>query len=407
MVKQLLLLTFAVFIFTACQKESRGNSNEIQSLKKMLLESPESIINLNNELSKEESELAAQLINEYLTAKLKQDFHSEWENKTLMFDGYELKFKYKKFGVKPPEGWSLYISMHGGGGAPAEVNDKQWENQIKLYEPAEGIYMAPRAPTDSWDLWHQSHIDAFFSQFIQLADAFEDINTNRVYLTGYSAGGDGTYQLAPRMADWFAAAAMMAGHPNDASPLGLRNLPFALHMGADDAAYRRNEIAAEWKEKLHVLQKNDPKGYIHDVQIHEGMGHWMQQKDTVAVEWMAQFNRNAYPERVVWKQSSITHNRFYWLAVPDETAVKDAEVIATHKGQIIKIEKADLVNNIIINLNDEMLDLDKKVKVEYNGQTIYNDIPKRSISTIWLSLNKRNDLKQVFSSRIELTLNKN
>ncbi len=407
MVKQLLLLTFAVFIFTACQKESRGNSNEIQSLKKMLLESPESIINLNNELSKEESELAAQLINEYLTAKLKQDFLSEWENKTLMFDGYELKFKYKKFGVKPPEGWSLYISMHGGGGAPAEVNDKQWENQIKLYEPAEGIYMAPRAPTDSWDLWHQSHIDAFFSQFIQLADAFEDINTNRVYLTGYSAGGDGTYQLAPRMADWFAAAAMMAGHPNDASPLGLRNLPFALHMGADDAAYRRNEIAAEWKEKLHVLQKNDPKGYIHDVQIHEGMGHWMQQKDTVAVEWMAQFNRNAYPERVVWKQSSITHNRFYWLAVPDETAVKDAEVIATHKGQIIKIEKADLVNNIIINLNDEMLDLDKKVKVEYNGQTIYNDIPKRSISTIWLSLNKRNDLKQVFSSRIELTLNKN
>ncbi len=407
MIKQLILLFTAVFIFSACQKESPENSKAIQSLKKLLVESPETIINLNKEISKEESELAAQLINEYLSTKLKMDFQSEWENETLTFEGYQLKFKYKKFGVKPPEGWSLYISMHGGGGAPAEVNDQQWENQIKLYEPAEGIYMAPRAPTDSWDLWHQSHIDVFFARFIQLADAFEDINTNRVYITGYSAGGDGTYQLAPRMADWFAAAAMMAGHPNDASPLGLRNLPFAIHMGANDSAYRRNEIAAEWGEKLDELQKNDPEGYIHDVQIHEGMGHWMQQKDTVAIEWMAQFNRNAYPEKVVWKQSSVTHNRFYWLAVPDETAVKDAEVIATRNGQIIKIEKAELLNTLIINLNDEMMDLDKVVTVEYNGQTIYNGIPKRSVSTIWLSLNNHNDLKQVFSSRIELNLNKN
>jgi poly(3-hydroxybutyrate) depolymerase len=407
MVKHLLLLILAVFIFSACQKESPENSKEIQSLKKMLVESPETITNLNKEISKEESELAKQLINEYLTGKMKQDFHSEWQNETLILDGYQLKFKYKKFGEKPPKGWSLYISMHGGGGAPTQVNDQQWENQKKLYEPAEGIYMAARAPTDSWDLWHQSHIDAFFARFIQLADAFEDINTNRVYITGYSAGGDGTYQLAPRMADWLAAAAMMAGHPNDASPLGLRNLPFAIHMGANDGAYRRNEIAAEWGEKLDELQKNDPEGYVHDVQLHEGMGHWMQRKDTVAIEWMAQFNRNAYPNKVVWKQSSVTHNRFYWLAVPGGTEVKDAEVVATRNGQTIKIEKADLVNTLIINLNDKMLDLNKKVKVEYDGQTIYDDIPKRNVSTIWLSLNNRNDLNQVFSAQIELDLNKN
>jgi hypothetical protein len=178
-------------------------------------------------------------------------------------------------------------------------------------------------------------------------------------------------------------------------------------MGANDGAYRRNEIAAEWGEKLDELQKNDPEGYVHDVQIHEGMGHWMQRKDTVAIEWMAQFNRNAYPNKVVWKQSSVTHNRFYWLAVPGGTEVKDAEVVATRNGQTIKIEKADSVNTLIINLNDKMLDLNKKVKVEYDGQTIYDDIPKRNVSTIWLSLNNRNDLNQVFSAQIELDLNKN
>ena len=74
-----------------------------------------------------------------------------------------------------------------------------------------------------------------------------------------SAGGDGVYQLAPRMADRFAAAAMMAGHPNETKPLGLRNLPFAVLMGGDDAAYDRNKKAEEWKQALADLRADDPR----------------------------------------------------------------------------------------------------------------------------------------------------
>ncbi|MCA1760763.1 MAG: alpha/beta hydrolase, partial [Bacteroidales bacterium] len=221
---------------------------------------------------------------------------------------------------------------------------------------------------------------------------------------GYSAGGDGVYQLAPRMADRFAAAAMMAGHPNDASPLGLRNLPFALHMGAEDAAYNRNKVAEEWGEKLKELQQNDPGGYIHDVQIHEGMGHWMERKDTVAIEWMAQFTRNPFPEKVVWKQSGVTHNRFYWLGVPAEEAQKDTELVVSRQGQTIRIEKAENVKTLRIFLNDEMMDLDKKVTVEFDGKVLYDEVPKRTISAIWKSLNERNDPQQVFSVQIEVSL---
>ena len=124
--------------------------------------------------------------------------------------------------------------MHGGGGAPPQVNDQQWENQKRLYTLSEGVYLVPRAPTNTWNLWHQGHIDGMFSRLIENMIALEDVNPDKVYLMGYSAGGDGVYQLAPRMADRFAAAAMMAGHPNETSPLGLRNLPFTLHMGGRD-----------------------------------------------------------------------------------------------------------------------------------------------------------------------------
>ena len=86
------------------------------------------------------------------------------------------------------------------------------------------VFLTPRSPTNTWNMWHQDHIDLFFNRLIQNMIAFYDVNPNRIYLMGYSAGGDGVYQLAPRMADRFAAAAMMAGHPNDASPLNLRNI---------------------------------------------------------------------------------------------------------------------------------------------------------------------------------------
>ena len=107
-------------------------------------------------------------------------------------------------------------------------------------------------------MWHQGHIDGLFERLNENMIVFEDVNPDRVYLMGYSAGGDGVYQLAPRMADRWAAAAMMAGHPNETLPLGLRNIAFTLHVGELDSAYNRNNVACQWQEKLTELRRADP-----------------------------------------------------------------------------------------------------------------------------------------------------
>ncbi len=73
----------------------------------------------------------------------------------------------KLYGEVEPGKRALYISMHGGGGAPTRVNDQQWNNQIQLYVPKEGWYVAPRAPSDTWNLWHEWHIDELFSKLIE------------------------------------------------------------------------------------------------------------------------------------------------------------------------------------------------------------------------------------------------
>ena len=137
-----------------------------------------------------------------------------YQGHALKIGRYEMPIWWKVFGSKPAGGRSLYISLHGGGQTDASENDGQWENQKQLYSPSEGVYLCPRAITNTWDLHFRPESDAFYEQIIQMAVVFLDVNPDKVYLMGYSAGGDGVWQVAPRMADHWAAASMMAGHPN-------------------------------------------------------------------------------------------------------------------------------------------------------------------------------------------------
>ena len=279
---------------------------------------------------------------------------------------------------------ALFISMHGGGGAPTRVNDQQWNNQIQLYVPKEGWYVAPRAPTDTWNLWHEGHIDALFSKLIEDMVALKGVDPNRVYLMGYSAGGDGVYQLAPRMADRLGAATMMAGHPNDATADGLFNLPFRIYMGGQDAAYKRNEVAAQWGEKLAKLQK-ERGGYEHKVTIYPEMGHWMKKKDAEAVPWMATKSRKAWPKKVIWGKSGKRSERFYWLGgKPNDV------VVAWVKGQEITVKGAG-ETNLTLYLNDELLNLDEPVKVTVDGKEVHNGKVKRTREAVQQSCKQRLD----------------
>jgi hypothetical protein len=354
-------------------------------------------------LTKKDAVVARQLLWQDYVATAKKERAAEMKDRVVAHGKFRMPFAFTVFGKKPKHGRSLFISMHGGGGAPKRVNDQQWENQKRLYKPVEGVYLAPRAPTDSWNMWHQAHVDPLFDRIIQDMVIFEGVDPNRVYIMGYSAGGDGVYQVAPRYADRLAAAAMMAGHPNDASPLGLRNIGFALQVGGRDAAYKRNEVARTWGKKLDALQKADPKGYRHFAKIYEGLGHWMQRKDAVAVPWMAKFTRDPLPEKIVWHQDDVTHSRFYWLAVDDKHRKRGTTITATRHGQTIDVT-AQGTDRVTVLLNDRMLDLDKPVRVKSHGRVLFEGKVQRQIAEIARTLAVRGDAELVFSARVSVAV---
>lgn len=319
---------------------------------------------------------------------------------TVTAAGKDMKVYERTFGEAPETGRSLWISMHGGGGAPARVNDGQWDNQIELYQPKEGIYVAPRAPSNTWNLWHEGHIDDLFDRLIENYVIDRGVDPNRVYLMGYSAGGDGVYQLAPRMADRFAAASMMAGHPNGVPMDGLRNLPFMIWMGAKDGAYNRNGQATAYGETLDKLATDDPGGYVHETHIVAGKGHWMDREDRAALPWMAQHTRDPWPKKVIWRQSGRVHDRFYWLSLPDGAAEGGQLVRAAVQAQQVTIE-SEGVDSLWLRLNDALIDLDQPLKITWNGAT-QTEAATRSLRVIYESLQQRLDLASAATATVKL-----
>lgn len=322
-------------------------------------------------------------------AEGREEREKELAEKVIRAAGKEMRFLEKKFGEEPENGHSLWISLHGGGGAPPEVNDRQWRNQIRLYQPAEGYYVAPRAPTDTWNLWHQAHIDPLFDRLIANYVSCRGVDPNRVYLLGYSAGGDGVYQLAPRMADRFAAAAMMAGHPNESQPDGLRNLPFEIFMGGQDRAFDRNQIAAKWGQLLAQKKEADPAGYPHRVTIYPELGHWMEGRDAEALPRMSLRSRVEWPRKVVWLQDDVTHQRFYWLGTREPKVGQ--KLIAEVKGQTL-IVKGKGAGGLQFWLSDKLLDLDQEVVVQVNGKERFRGVVLRSEEVVQRSLRQRSGL---------------
>jgi len=407
------LKLISVFVFLMMNCLAHGQVKELKTwLKIPRAERPDiSTQKFSNEsLSKKEAKLAGLLLLADKQSEIVHKYDAQWENRELVYSGHTMPFYYTIFNDKPKDGRSLFISLHGGGSTSSAVNDGQYKNQKHLYDKTmnklEGVYLAMRAPTDAWNMWHKEYIDDFINIIIQMAVIKEGVNPNKVYILGYSAGGDGVYQLAPRMADRFAAASMMAGHPGDSKPNNLYNLPFALHVGANDGAYNRNKLAGEWKLILDSLELANPGHYQHQVEIHVGYSHWMKLQDAVALPWMAKFTRNPLPKKIIWRQDDRYHEQFYWLASQNSDARVGQQIIAEYnkKENAINIIET-YTDSLQILLNDTMLNLNKPVTFIYKGKPIYTDKIKRTILNIYDSLNNRVDPNYIFPVKVELKIN--
>ena len=225
------------------------------------------------------AELEAEIERRYEVIPSDDNGNEEWEFYTLTHGGKTMRFFMEIIGEPDGNGrYPLYIALHGGGGTAAEANNGQWLDMFAYYQGAieRGIYLACRGITDTWDLHFQEDSYPLYDRLIEAMTVNDGADPDRVYLLGFSAGGDGVYQIAPRLADRFAAANMSSGHPNGVSLLNLANCPICLQVGIRD--YYNEDVlrcvrAAEFEKTLSGYREEYGFGYDHRILLHVPEGH--------------------------------------------------------------------------------------------------------------------------------------
>ncbi len=137
--------------------------------------------------------------------------------------GYEGKDAAKE------EKWPLVLFLHGAGESGDDLSKVKKHGLARLAESKDFPFIIV-SPQSSRRGWNAEALNALLDDVI----AHYRVDPDRVYLTGLSMGGFGTWSLAAAHPERFAAIAPICGGGDPKQARRLKNLPIWVFHGAKD-----------------------------------------------------------------------------------------------------------------------------------------------------------------------------
>lgn len=141
------------------------------------------------------------------------------------------------YGKESNKKWPLLLFLHGAGERGSDINVVKKHGPPKLVvEQPEGalatqfIVLSPQCPLGGW--WKSYELIALLDD---VTDKYQ-VDTDRVYCTGLSMGGYGTWELAAVHPDRFAAVVPICGGGRIEMAKRMRTLPIWIFHGDADSA---------------------------------------------------------------------------------------------------------------------------------------------------------------------------
>lgn len=163
------------------------------------------------------------------------------------------------------EVWPLVLFLHGAGergGDLAAVAVHGPARHVREGERFPFVLVAPQAPAGAW--WDPQALGALLDH----AEQTYRIDPDRVYVTGLSMGGYGTWALAEAFPDRFAAIAPVCGGgtPSRICPAAEAGLPvWAFHGALDDVV--------PLQRSLEMVQRYQRCGGVARLTVYPDAGH--------------------------------------------------------------------------------------------------------------------------------------
>ena len=216
------------------------------------------------------------------------------------------------------------------------------------------------------------------------------VDEDRVYLTGDSMGGWGTWNVATRHPDLFAAIAPVFGGVDYHSELteeqlaaldpverfwqdkrsswsmadSLINMPVYVHHGDQDGA-----VNVEWSRYgVRMLQRwgYDVRYREYPGKVHEALGPGG--NGELSIPWFLEHRRDSNPLKVRIRSAELRNATAYWIRVqqaasPLEFMVVEAEIVAQN---VIRLDTQNVLD-IVLSPKAGLVDTTRPVKVVWNG----------------------------------------
>lgn len=316
-------------------------------------------------------------------------------------------------GNAPAGGWPLLVSLHGAysnhrlnmrrvfgkPNRPGESDEEATRNELPLPdEPM--IVVSPFARGEFMGYQGLGERDVL-RVMADVRRAYA-VDPDRVYLTGLSMGGEGTWHIGLRHPDLFAAIVPVCGITDarqwigaataplfDPALLGLTtaqavaenasNLAVTFFHGEVDPTVKvaQSRAMAERYRQLGWLGKN-----VHYNEL-PGVNHsaWVPAyQDAAVFKLLAGVKRDPFPRHVIYKTYSLRYNQAYWLRIDGiEHGLAMAAIEGDHDGVKFAV-KPDNVGAFSLLLEPRHVPADRAITVVAGGATIYQGAPRPVLS---------------------------
>ncbi|MEE2826367.1 MAG: transglutaminase domain-containing protein [Planctomycetota bacterium] len=335
--------------------------------------------------------------------QVQKRFRSDYDANQVQNNEHLSPYTVKEVGKRPPAGWPLFIAMHGGGGAPAHVNDSQWKIMQRYYKDQPGVtgykYLALRAPNNTWNGFYADYVYPLIENLVQQMVVLGDVDPNKVFIMGYSHGGYGAFAIGPKIPYRFAAVHSSAAAPTggETSAKTLRNTRFTFMVGENDNAYGRRERCEAFAKEIKQLQQDHPGEYPVEFLYKPGFGHGgLPDRDMIAE--MYEYTRVNQPKNLTWQMTDTVIDQFDWISVENPGKGKMVEASIDDNQITVSTENVD---TLTVWLDSRLIDPARPVTTKAFGKTeTFQYQP--DLAQFCQSLSRTGDLHLSYDFRIDL-----
>ena len=204
-----------------------------------------------------------------------------------------LLFTPKGYDAKGEKRWPLILFLHGAGERGTNVQKVAVHGPPKVVKSRPDfpfLVVSPQCPND--ETWSNEAVLALLDEVV----AKHAVDTNRVYLTGLSMGGYGSWSLALNYPERFAAVAPICGGGNPLDVLlaarkrtdAVKALPFWVFHGAKDPVVNLEES----QRMVNALKKAGVKDVELTVYPEAGHDSWTETYNNEKLyEWFLKHKR--------------------------------------------------------------------------------------------------------------------